>query len=428
MYRDSVAIFSGDALEKVYTKKPGNDAKGTWAAREAAQTPRRSYDKIIALFRAPDNLRYLRALFAKTVPAGPLRGFALDTLDDAVYEFSTSGEGRAMDVLGSDPIALRGDGRPAVGMWDEVRRLNRVFYEDRLAFLREQAALIEPHAPRDGIAEDDEPYHMRMFVADSLRPPGYEHLNTPGPLWELKEDQSTWLARPGARNGAYQRPHDPYGPQKEGFAPRPQRAPSAPEQYPGRQVQPNRKERLTSQRDDHRQLAPKHRQREGFRGNGVRSVGYFGGYTEGGLPPPPQQPHDYHDGVEVFAYGEEDAPWGRGDPNRTPEQAVAEYWGDDWTTSDTMIGAPETAGKAYGGVYSWGDRWKENGGTRYQRYPEIPFWQKGGREGYELDIEETLGTAGRELDAHVRRWDMDKLRDPRGQEYRSYGPRSGDTV
>ena len=410
MYRDSVAIFSGETLEKAYGKG-GQDFKGTWVTREAAQTPYRFRDRVVSLFRAPANLKYLRALFAKTVPAGPLRGFALDTLDDAVYEFSTSGEGRAMDVIGSDPIALRGDGRPAVGLWDELRRLNRVFYEDRLAFLRDQAALIEPHAPRDGVAEDDEPYHMRMFIADSLRPPGYEHLNTPGPLWELKEDQSTWLPRPGARNGAYQRPHAPYGPSQR---PQASRNPQAPAR-PARPARGGRKEGLTSQRD-------------GFRGNGVRSVGYFGGYTEGGLPPPPQQPHDYHDGVEVFAYGEDDAPWGRGDPNRTPEQAVAEYWGEDWTTSDTMIGAPETMGRAYGSMYSWGDRWKENDGTRFQRYESIPFWQKGGREGYDLDIEENLGTAGRELDAHVRRWSMDKLRQPRGQEYRSYGPRSGDTV
>jgi hypothetical protein len=46
----------------------------------------------------------------------------------------------------------------------------------------------------------------------------------------------------------------------------------------------------------------------------------------------------------------------------------------------------------------------------------------GGREGYDRDIEDTLGTAGRELDGHVRRWDMDRVRKPRGQEYRRFGP------
>jgi len=392
---DSVSIF--DAQHPVNTTNRAKTVKGVWVGREAAQTPLRFRDRVIAVFRSPDNLNYLRRLFHEQVPAGPLRGFVLDSLHDAVIEFSSDGEGRATDVLDSDPIAMRGDGRPAVGLWDEVRRLNRVFYEDRLAFLHEHAALVEPHAPRDGPGEDDEPYHMRMFISDSLRPPGLEHFNSPGPLFALREDQSTWIPRPGARNGPYQRPHTPYGKNPEGVS------------------QP-------------RKHGPSNNGREGFQGRGVRSVGYFGGEEPGRLPPPPQQPHDYHDGVDVFMYGEDDAPWGRGDPNRTPEQAVAEYWGDDWTTSETMTGAPETMGKAYGSMYSWGNMWEENGGTRYQRYQTIPFWQQGGREGYELDIEETLGTAGRELDAPVRRWPMDRVREPRGQEYRTYGPRSGHMV
>ena len=62
------------------------------------------------------------------------------------------------------------------------------------------------------------------------------------------------------------------------------------------------------------------------------------------------------------------------------------------------------------------------------RYTSPPFWQKGGREGYDYDIEENLGTAGRELDNHVRRWPLDRIRDHRGEEYRRYGPRTGPFV
>ena len=104
---------------------------------------------------------------------------------------------------------------------------------------------------------------------------------------------------------------------------------------------------------------------------------------------------------------------------------MAEYWGDGWTVSETQTGAPETMGQAYGSRYAWGNSWQENGGTRFMRYESIPFWQRGGREGYEYDIEETLGTAARELDGPVRRWDMDRVRNPRGQEYRRHGPRTG---
>jgi hypothetical protein len=127
-------------------------------------------------------------------------------------------------------------------------------------------------------------------------------------------------------------------------------------------------------------------------------------------------------------YDEEDGPWDAGDPNRTPEQAVAEYWGDGKVPTETSIGAPETVGVAYGNLYAWGDSWQDNGGTRFMRYTSPPFWQKGGREGYDYDIEENLGTAGRELDNHVRRWPLDRIRDHRGEEYRRYGPRTGPFV
>jgi hypothetical protein len=341
---DSVAIYESNpghatGQESVSTRL------GWWAGREAVRTPVRFRDRVLAQFRSPQNLAYLRDLFARRVPAGPLRSFTLATLHDALLEYS-GGEGRALEVLASDPVAQRGALRPAVGLWDEVRRLNRAFYEDRLAFLREQAHNIERRAPRDGVSEDDEPYHMRMFVSDSLRPPGLEHLNTPGPLYALREDQSTWTPR-------------------------------------------QRRERFAA--------AAASRE-------------------------------DPDTSADIFLYGEADAPWSRGNPNRTPEQAVAEYWGDDRTASETMTGAPELMGQAYGEASAWGDAWRENGGTRFMRRETIPFWQQGGREGYDYDIEETLGTASRELDGHVRRWDMDRVRDPRGQEYRRYGPRSGHVV
>jgi hypothetical protein len=122
-----------------------------------------------------------------------------------------------------------------------------------------------------------------MFVSDSLRPPGLEHLNGPGPLHALREDQ-------GAR------PH----------------------------------EQLT---DD-----------------------------------------------DIFIYGEADEPWSRGNPNRSSEQALAEYWGDGQVATDS---APESrkGPQAYGDAYAWGDTWRENGGTRFMRRETIPFWQQGGARG-----------------------------------------------
>jgi hypothetical protein len=341
------------------------DAETAWAGREAARVPRRFRDRVLRVFRSPENLAYLRSLFAARLPRGPAQRLALASLHDAVLGFS-EGEGRAYDLLDSDPLARRGAGSRAVGLWGELRRLNRAFYEDRLAFLRTRP---DGRAPRDGAAEDDEPYHVRMFVADSLRPPGLEHFNTPGPLYALREDQSTWMPRSAA-------------------------TPQARERFEVR------------------------RSRDGTYGVEPQALCSVKGRA------PPYDTSFLDEGPDLMG-GTDDEPWGVGDPNRTPEQAVAEYWGDGWAATETQLGAPETMGQTEGAAHAWGPAWRDGGGTRFMRYESIPYWQQGGREGYDYDIEETLGTQARELDAHVRRWDMDRMRAPRGQEYRSYGPRSG---
>jgi hypothetical protein len=288
---DSVTIF------------PTRDIRDARTAHDAPRAPTRFRDRVVAQFRSPANLAYLRDLFAGRVPAGPPRAFVLATLPDAAHEFS-SASGRALEVLASDPEARRGALRPAVDLWGEVRRLNRAFYEDRLAVVREQAHNIDRRpGPRDSLADDDEPYHVRMFTADSLRPPGLERLNGVSPL------------------------HD-----------------------------------ATVQRRD--------------------------------------KDHD------EFLYGEDDAPWSAGNAGRTPEQAIAEYWGEGATAS--------------GGGAAPGTKPEK----RFMRYESSPFWQRGGREGYDFDIEDTLGVSGRELDGQVRRWDMARPRNPRAQEYRRYGART----
>jgi hypothetical protein len=322
-------------------------AAGDYLAARAVPRPR---ERLLALFRSARNLAYLRALFARTVPPGPLRAFALGTLEDAALAYE-----RGEDLLYSDPLARRGDGRRAVSFAAELRRLNRAFYEDRMAFLRDKAGLLGG-AP-EGAGDADEPYHYRAFVADSLRPPGLEALNGPGPLWAILEDQQApagELARPRGDN---------------------------PRGYP---------------------------RREGFSATGAAA----------GAPPQP--------GVDP-----EDGAWDRGRPNRTAEQALAEYYGEEAVpSSSTALGAAEQAtGTAYLDLYGRGPAWRENGGTRFMRYPSIPRWQdlSRGRE-YDRDIAETLGTGSRELDTHVRRWDMSRARAVRGEEYRRYGPRAGDTL
>lgn len=300
-----------------------------------ARTPVRPRERIAALFRSPQNIAYLRKLFASQVPPGPLRRYALDTLEDSVYEFELGG-----DLVYSDPLAQRGDSRPAANLWGEVRRLNLAFYEYRTQFIRDKAALLSGRADLPpGLDADDEPYHFRMFTADSLHPPGLEHLNGTGPLYGIREDQ-TAVAEPRRPLGA--------GP--------------------------------------------------------------------AGDP-----------GVDPDDWG-----WDSGKHNRTPEEAIAEYWGEDRVESSTaMIGNATSmvGGEAYIDRYGRGPAWRENLGTRFMRYPTIPVWQNLSRgRNYDRDIGETLGTLSREMDNHVRRWDTERIRNKRGDEYRRYGPRSGSTL
>ena len=534
--------------------------------QEGAMTPPRFRTRVASQFLSHENLAYLRGLFMKQVPAGPLRDYAISTLRDAAQEFaggSAAGDSRILDEVMSDPIAQRGERQRALDLWGEIRRLNRIFFDDRMAFLVEQSALISqremsrlthaneriaanlstnlpaqsldspanrrtsftndrmnairaaattrlkesPNMPalRDGIADDDESYAMRMFISDSLRPPGLEHLNGPGPNWAILEDQSSWLPQDkttlkGELPKALQKqakdcdsaagipprtmltpsgariPTPRYAPRNpnsfmppQGLAaaaqlvapadlrlaqarggthsrsqvraevPGMKNSPTYPSYSPDvmpnpplKQYDPYFQKQFLNQDRRTVKFADETRERfavgparqsgsgQGARqsGQGARQSGQGARQSGQGAPIGMNVPSSlsasgtrYTDaqasygGVDAL-----DAPWSEGRANRTPEAAIAEYWGDDWASSDTMIGSTEQAGVAYGSIDSWGNHWKENGGTRFMRYESIPFWQKGGREGYDYDIEETLGTAGRELDNDVRRWDMERVR------------------
>jgi hypothetical protein len=313
------------------------------------------------MFRSRQNVAYLAGLFADRVPPGPMRLFALETLEDSVHSYE-----RGEDLIYSDPLAQRLSSRPAATLWGEVRRLNLAFYEYRMQFIRDKASLITGHSS-DGQWDDDEQYHFRMFTADSLHPPGLESLNGNGPLFGIREDQ-TIANEPGFSAGS-----------RSGGPP------------------------LAASRRGPR--------REGFSSTGARTSP-----DSSTLPMDPGVSSD-------------DWAWDDGNPNRTSEEAIAEYWGED-RVETSVLGSKEVGGEAYIDRYGQGPQWRENGGSRFMRYEEIPRWQHtaGALDGIDRDIDETLGTGSRELDNHVRRWNTDRMTDSRGEEYRRYGPRNGSTV
>jgi hypothetical protein len=117
----------------------------------------------------------------------------------------------------------------------------------------------------------------------------------------------------------------------------------------------------------------------------------------------------------------DDWAWSNGNPGRTAEEALAEYYGEDQIDSDVKLRGDQSGttkdAEAYIERYGRGESWRENGGTRFMRYPSIPFYQNlsRGRE-YDREIDETLGLGSRETDNHVRRFDLSMVRHRRGEE------------
>lgn len=352
---------------------------------ETVRNPLRFQQRLIYQFNSQENYDYLFNLFEKTTN-GNMREYLLKTLWSDMQMF-VAGDGPFYDFTDSDNIANRAGLRSALDLWSEVRRLNLLFYNMKLDYLfkntngliipevqpnnwKYQAATKRPEdyqnltpAIRDGISEDNEDYAMRMFISDSLQPPGLEYANGPGPNYELLEDQSTWIRT--------------------------------------KLIQPDG--------------GPLSANSNNSKNNFVNS-------------PNSQQNASGFEEEDVSNDVYDDIPWSVGNPNRSAEQAIAEYWGDNHVASDTIIGSTEFAGIKNGDIFAWGPDWKKNGGSSFMRYPTIPFWQQGGREGIDSDIDETLGVGIFDSGNHVRGWDMDKLNKPRGQDYPFFGIRNGPVV
>ncbi|MDF1728282.1 MAG: hypothetical protein P1U53_11100 [Sulfitobacter sp.] len=314
-------------------------------------------------FRSPKNVSYV---------AEAVRRFNLPACGDLggrMYRFSTT-YGQGGVLVDSDPLALRATSSRGANLWAELKRMNASFFQQLAGAAYTSRAGAENAWDRGGSTAGDEPLWYRMFEADSLRPPGLENLNAPGPLWAIDENQGA-VSKLGPLNVQDAK----------------NRSPAA----------------VTAGVD-----------RETF-----------------------------------LSVPEEDQAWSAGDGQRTASPAVAEYYGIDAGDVPGMGGlgdepvlnaasrTPNPYGPTQGDLTAWGPYWTLNGGSRFQRRDKIPRWQRAGHRpqlytGRQTacdpgDVEETLGSGSREFGGgsrlgQVRGWDMRRLRDPRGEDYRKLGP------
>lgn len=247
----------------------------------AATQPLPWRERVLAEFRSPRNIDYIRSELAKRTSGAQLH-FIMKNLDGAVRAFGDEADG----VIG-DPIAMRGDGRRALDIWAEIRRLNSSFIRSRLQATEQLATYLARDPSRVGIPagdvqpDDDEDLLTRQFVADELRPPGLERLNAAGGLWNVREDNG-----PDAEDAAL--------------------------------ISQGRATRAALEYDE--------------------SEGRTGLWPSSGGRATSHKVRPGTVGQPTQAWAGDDAPWDpRGNPYRSSAQAIAEYWGEGATSSDDVV-------------------------------------------------------------------------------------------
>lgn len=113
--------------------------------------------QIVNVFTSNENIKYLRDYFTKNLQDSTIKDQILDTLIETVFHFYDH------ELLENNTYRLR----RSVNLWDEVRKLNKSFIDDRLALINSYDSI------------GTESYHMQMLIDDSIAPNGYESLNKP---------------------------------------------------------------------------------------------------------------------------------------------------------------------------------------------------------------------------------------------------------
>jgi len=390
-------------------------------------------ERILFQFRTSDNLRYLDASFRRTLPPDdPRLKFILGTLADTVDEFgSTYGQGGAL--IDTDPLAQRGSAFRSGNVVEELQHLNRAFYHERL---RTSSQLLNTRPLPGGHGEFDvgsrEPLFYQMFVADSLRPPGLENLNGPGPLHALHEDQSfSSLFRAPDQVGFSDNYNPSIGvedmPWSAGLASR--SAETAISEYYGDESPFDTHLAHASQNGDefYADVHLRDHGDDGFTSSpfSVLEAASRAAVVPRQLPDGRQRapmPITQMEMAELSARG------GR-------KQSVSGFENYFYSRRTPVpVADPSMVSGAAG---------------RFERREGIPFWQKTGHrpelytgrwqsateqsafgpvDGDAGDVEETLGTGSSEFGGerlgHVRRWDMSRLRNPQANQHRLFGPTS----
>lgn len=136
------------------------------------RNPKNTNNKLLSLFRSNKNIQELLEIIKANLTNDLMKFNIEETIFDRVHSYIPSED--------DDNIPLN----PYITMDDELNRLNTQFIEMTLAnYIRDK------HLFNEIINEPIEDFAYSAFIADSLRPPGFEHFNDAN-LHEIRENRN----------------------------------------------------------------------------------------------------------------------------------------------------------------------------------------------------------------------------------------------
>ena len=111
--------------------------------------------EIINIFVGNENIEYLKQYLDENIKNNNAKDVVMENLTESIFNFPHN------ELIEDNRKNLR----RSTNVWDEVKKLNKAFIDDRISFVKSY----------DTIGE--EAYEYKVLQDESLYPPGYEHLN-----------------------------------------------------------------------------------------------------------------------------------------------------------------------------------------------------------------------------------------------------------
>jgi len=378
-------------------------------------TPTLFQNRIILTFQSRKNYEYLYHLFYENlVKLGMPPMIAqskLSNLQNTMMQFSST-FGAIHDIIMSDPISMRAKLQGGLDLWDEIKRINMIFYQDGM-----RAYLDITYAPVLQNRPLGQNYAKRTNVYGAFDPNAMHAINRGDPNAIHRSDPNAMYKSDASHRSDAILASMPNAIQSMGRG--------IGSYEPSRNIKENYDIEyeyknpylklldhvptvgLTETNEDYAMTM--------FISDSLRPQGYeyFNDMGDNFNVLENRSDWSKKDGKQKYNKSQLNLPLHNTINDDFSNFNMANYQYSDDGIIDTSIQGIENSNEA-----------KEY--KSHMRYKEIPFWQKLSREGVDTDIKETLGFGLKESDNRVRGWNMDALRAKNGGNFdRLYGARNG---